>query len=120
MNIDKVIEAVEKLPDGVEMILYQRSLHPYAKQIMTDELKALASAYKTARECEDRAIFEVVDENGEQIASALNTAAADRDKLERIEKELRTWHAKNPLDMPVDDCEFCKLLDREFPAKERT
>jgi len=44
MNNTKLKEQIAGLPDGAELILYQRSLHPYNEPLSTDDLKALAAA----------------------------------------------------------------------------
>lgn len=41
---------IEQLPDGVDMVLYQRSLHPYCEPITTDEIKALLSELRRKTE----------------------------------------------------------------------
>lgn len=63
MNIDKVIEAIEELPD-VDYV------HCYDVEIRTDDLKALVTAYKTARECVDHFADANFWEDGEGLVYA--------------------------------------------------
>jgi hypothetical protein len=81
MTIDKTIKTIRSLPANVQMILFQRSLHPYIEPIMTDDLKALCDEVERLHIalCDAiRSPMGVMPDSAQGLVSAADLVAAEK------------------------------------------